>query len=129
MLDEQTRLGKVQMLFGGWTDRCTGFVSQSPTENASGWSIENTRVVTPHVTTLPFGLQQLSSSSNGKSSVLKTSINKQAKNKLSSLELPIHFAIVDVSTDTESPREILACVTSRTLVSHELPAVLDYLQS
>ena len=78
--------------------------------------------------TLLFGLQQLHSPSNGESSTLKTSINKQAKNKLSSLELSVHFATVDVSTDTESPREIPVRVTHRTLVLHEPPAVLDYLQ-
>ena len=45
--------------FGGWTDHCTGFMSPSPTKNASGWSIENARVITPHVITLLFGQQQL----------------------------------------------------------------------
>ena len=80
--------------FGGWADHCTGFVSHPPRKNASWWSIENKRVLTPHVSTLLFGLQQLYSSSNGESSLLKTSINKQAKNKLSSLELSIHLLLL-----------------------------------
>ena len=81
MSNVQMRFGEDEGVFGGWTDHCTGFMSHSPRDNASGWSIEHQQVLTPHVATLSFGLQQLSSSSNGKSSVLKTSINKQAKNK------------------------------------------------
>ena len=104
MLGEQTRLGKVQMF---WQEDRSLYrvVSRFPLRRMPPGGRLKYLSGQAHVTNLPFGLQQLLSSFNGESSVLKKSINKQVKNKLSSLELSIYFATVDLSTDTESPRE------------------------
>ena len=103
-MGEQTRLGKVQMF---WREDRSLYrvVSRFPLRRMPPggrlkileWSRPRDHS-TLWSTTAPFVL-------HGESSVLKKSINKQAKNELSSLELSIDFATVDLSTDTESPRE------------------------